>query len=187
MRELIRTLLLLLLVLLLSLSSWAEDDAEYGNDDGQFFDDNDNDDDDDDDDDDEYIHHFEDETSTPISPAQTEHELLLQGTFVDFSSTNLTGDTSSAAKQAVDTLASHFLHEGRLQALFEKTKTPECRALIAEHFGYHVMAIAKEEPLPFVDIRFENTCVDDRPFDFDNLPKGVHMGVRNMDIVPQNK
>jgi hypothetical protein len=173
MKVLIQTLLLLLLVLLLSPSSLAEDDAEHGQEDVQHYEDGD-------DDHEEYENRDDDETSSPSGPELTEHELILQDTFVDFSSTDLMGDAGSAANQAVDTLASHFLNEGRLQELFEKTKTPECRALIAEHFGYHVMAIAKEEPLPFVDIQFENTCEDERPFDFDNLPKGVHMGVRSI-------
>jgi hypothetical protein len=180
MRVLMQMMLLLLLVLVLSPSlSWAEDDSEYGHENGPNVDDEDED------DDDEYRHHSEDETSVPSGQEQTDHELILQDTFVDFSSADLTGDASSAAKNAVDILASHFLSEGRLQELFEKTKTPECRALIAEHFGYHVMAVAKEEPLPFEDIRFENTCEDERPFDFDNLPEGVHMGVSCMDLVLQ--
>jgi hypothetical protein len=166
-------ILILLSVLLFSPSSWAEDDDDIDHDDGQ----------DDDEVSDEYLHPYDDETSTLSGPEPTEHDLILQDTLVDFSSKELMGDAGSAAKQAVDAIAFHFFNEGRLEELFHNTKTPECRALIAEHFGYHVMAIAKEEPLPFMDIQFENTCEDQRPYDFDNLPKGVHMGVRTMDIV----
>lgn len=40
-----------------------------------------------------------------------------------------------------------------------------------------MMALAKEEPLPFVSIDFNNTCEDEQPWDFNNLPDGVHMGI----------
>jgi hypothetical protein len=165
-------LLISLLVLLFSPSSWAQDDDSNDHDDGQY----------DDEVSDDYLHRYEDETSTLSGPELTEHELILQDTLIDFSYKDLMGDAGSAAKQAVDVITSRFLNEGRLLELFHNTKTPECRALIAEHFGYHVMAIAKEEPLPFMDIQFENKCEDQRPYDFDNLPKGVHMGVRTMDM-----
>eukprot|EP00536_Pseudo-nitzschia_multiseries_P007627 jgi/Psemu1/296635/fgenesh1_pm.181_\ len=66
---------------------------------------------------------------------------------------------------------------GRFVELFEKTKTPECRELIAEHYGYFLKAIATETPLPFASTKFNSSCNDEQPWDFNNLPKGVHMGI----------
>jgi hypothetical protein len=174
------TLLLLLLVLLATLSPVRAEKytAEHDNDDDNA--------DDDDDDDDVYQYHYgggdEEEDEEDTSSGLTYHQEILQNTRVDFSHTDLTGDASTAAQEALQTLTAHFLSQGRLEELFSKTKTPECRAKIAQHLGYHVMALAKEEPLPFVEIEFTNTCQDEQPWDFDNLPDGVHMGVSNGEV-----
>jgi hypothetical protein len=62
----------------------------------------------------------------------------------------------------------------RLFQLFEKTKTAECRSKIAEHYGYFTKAFGLEKPLPFSELAmFNNTCEDEHPWDFNNLPKGV--------------
>eukprot|EP00980_Cylindrotheca_fusiformis_P031044 scaffold25738_cov127-Cylindrotheca_fusiformis.AAC.4 len=55
--------------------------------------------------------------------------------------------------------------------------SPECRSMIGEHFGYFLKALATEEPLPFTDVKFHNTCEDEEEYDFDNLPPGIHLGI----------
>ena len=107
----------------------------------------------------------------------TEHQKVLRDTHIDFSGANLTGDPATAAAQATKLLEQQILRRGRLKKLFQDAKTPECRAMIAEHFSHFVMALALEEPLPFVEIEFANTCNDEEAWDFNNLPEGVHMGV----------
>jgi hypothetical protein len=108
---------------------------------------------------------------------RTEHQETLEATEVDFSDVDFSGDPATAAAKTVEALSADMLRNGRLEELFQKAKTPECRALIAKHFGYHLKALAVEQPLPFVSTRFESTCEDEQPWDFNNLPQGVHMGV----------
>ena len=85
---------------------------------------------------------------------------------VDFS------DPNSSATMAIDPLTGEM--ERRLHRLFEKTKTAECRRKIAEHYGYFTQAIGLEKPLPFSEMaHFNNTCEDEHPWDFNNLPEGV--------------
>jgi len=110
-------------------------------------------------------------------PALTEHQLHLQRTTVDFSDVDLSGDASRAAALAVDTMAAEMKKTGRFAELFEKTTTTECRELISEHYAYFLKAIATETPLPFASTIFDSSCEDERPWDFNNLPEGVHMGI----------
>lgn len=87
-------------------------------------------------------------------------------TSVDFS------DQDEAASNAMGPLVEDM--DRRLFQLFEKTKTPECRRKIAEHYGYFTKAFGLEKPLPFSEIaKFNNTCDDNEPWDFNNLPEGV--------------
>ncbi len=68
----------------------------------------------------------------------------------------------------------------RLFHLFEKTTTAECREKIAQHYGYFTKAFGLEEPLPFSEIdHFNNTCEDEHPWNFNNLPEGVVSHYRN--------
>jgi hypothetical protein len=64
----------------------------------------------------------------------------------------------------------------RLATIFNKTKTPECRAKIALHLNYFVHAIGTEQPLPFQDSQFINACPDP-VYEWDNLPEGMHIGM----------
>ena len=105
----------------------------------------------------------------------TDHQRHLKETHVDFSQIDLNGSPTDAAWKAVTELTLDL--QQRITTLFEKTKTPECRALIAEHFGYFMKAIATETPLPFTHVKFNNTCQGIEEYDFDNLPEGVHMGI----------
>ena len=117
-----------------------------------------------------------DETFTE-TPALTDHQEHLLRTAVDFSGVDFSGDASTAAGLFVDTIAEDMKKSGRFAGIFEKAQTEECRALIAKHFGYFLKSIATETPLPFASIKFENSCEDEHPWDFNNLPEGVHMGI----------
>ena len=87
-------------------------------------------------------------------------------TRVDFS------DQDESATLAMGALMEDI--DRRLFQLFEKTKTAECRQKIAQHYGYFTKALGLEKPLPFSEIAvFNNTCDDEYPWDFDNLPEGV--------------
>ena len=113
----------------------------------------------------------------PSAPNLTEHQEHLQRTTVDFSGVDFSGDASTTAGLVVDTIADEMKRSGRFAGLFEKAQTDQCRALIAEHFGYFLKAIATETPLPFASTKFDSSCEDERPWDFNNLPEGVHMGI----------
>lgn len=92
-------------------------------------------------------------------------------TRVDFTGVDFS-DQDEASTIAMGPLMEDL--DRRLFQLFEKTKTPECREKIAEHYGYFVKAIGLEKPLPFSEIEmFNNTCEDEHPWDFNNLPEGV--------------
>jgi hypothetical protein len=105
----------------------------------------------------------------------TEYQRHLWSTQVDFSQVDVSGNPADAARNAVSQLTSD-LHP-RITSLFEKATTPECRAMIVEHFGYFLKAFATEKPLPFSDTKFSNTCEDEEEYDFDNLPPGIHLGI----------
>ena len=110
-------------------------------------------------------------------PEPTEHQEHLEQTRVDFSKVDFSGDASTVAGIVVDRIAQETKDAKRLEALFGDAKTDECRALIAEHFGYFLKAIATETPLPFASTKFDSSCDDKEPWDFNNLPEGVHMGI----------
>lgn len=85
---------------------------------------------------------------------------------VDFS------DQDEAATHAMGPLMEDL--DRRLFQLFEKTETAECREKIAEHYGYFTKAFGLEKPMPFSEMgHFNNTCDDEHPWDFNNLPEGV--------------
>jgi len=66
--------------------------------------------------------------------------------------------------------------KARLTRLFEKAKTAECRATIAEHLGYFINAIGMERSTPFVDVTFPNECTSPPDFDFNDPNPGRHLG-----------
>ena len=117
------------------------------------------------------------EEAEEYQPEPTEHQEHLEMTTVDFSAFNFSGDASTVAGLVMDKIAEEAKLAGRLESLFEDAKTDECRALIAQHFGYFYKAIATETPLPFASTHFDSSCEDNEPWDFDNLPEGVHMGI----------
>lgn len=160
-----RRLVFVLLLSVLSVALWGR---VHGEDDGVENREEDEDGED-------YEEHDGDLSHKSIVP-RTEHQINLGKTHVNFTGIDLSGDPKVAAAYAVEAFSLDI--QGRLAALFEKTKTPECRALIAEHFGYHLKALAKEEPLPFVSTKFNNSCKEDpeHKWDFNNLPPGIHMG-----------
>jgi hypothetical protein len=45
---------------------------------------------------------------------------------------------------------------GRLEHLFKKATTTQCRAKIAEHFGYFVAVLGMETELPITDLELPN-------------------------------
>ena len=124
----------------------------------------------------------------------SEHQQNLRNTKVEFTGVgvDLSADADTAAWNAITEITTDLHH--RIATLYDKATTPECRALIGEHYGYFVKAIATERPLPFANIQFNNTCQDDEneiEWDFQNgnggLPKGagVHMGhVQNRTYQP---
>lgn len=112
------------------------------------------------------------------------HQKIQEESFLDFSNDNLLGDPAEAAHQVAHRLAATF--ENRLETVFQRAKTPECRAKIAEHFGYFVNAIALESSLPFGDVEFENSCPEPI-YDFENLPEGMHFGhIQNRTYQPDD-
>ena len=65
-------------------------------------------------------------------------------------------------------------YQSRLKKMFKKTKTPQCRTKIINHFNDYLAAIANEKPLPFSQAVFKNECTEEEVIkDFDNLPDGV--------------
>jgi hypothetical protein len=89
---------------------------------------------------------------------------------------------SDAAQLAMNSLGGNMRQ--RLESLFDKAHSSECRQKIVEHFGYFVNAIGLEQELPFVDIKFTNEC-DEPVYDWNNLPKDMHIGnVQNRTYQP---
>mmetsp|Transcript_57420 Transcript_57420/g.66319 ORF Transcript_57420/g.66319 Transcript_57420/m.66319 type:complete len:778 (+) Transcript_57420:162-2495(+) len=125
------------------------------------------------------------DTATELHVPLTEHQKYLEQTTVNFTDVDLSGDPSIAAALVIDTITADMKETGRFTQLFEKATTPECRALIAEHYGYFMKAIATETPLPFASTKFDSSCEDEQPWDVNNLPKGIHMGhVQNRTYKP---
>jgi len=101
---------------------------------------------------------------------KTEHERLREALRVD----DVDDGPRRAAKRVLQSMTAGL--EDRLTALFAATKTPECRAKIAQHVAYFVDGVGKEEALPFTDVRFRNECPEPVYDDWDNLPEGMHVG-----------
>ena len=117
---------------------------------------------------------------TPLSA----HQRIQKETFVNFTNDNLVGEPIQAARKVVHRLMHNF--ESRLETVFQRAKTSECRTKIAEHFGYFINAMALEASLPFEDVRFENSCPEP-VYDLDNLPEGMHIGhVQNRSYQPDD-
>jgi hypothetical protein len=86
-----------------------------------------------------------------------------------------TDDPSLAARKVSQHMASEGLQQ-RIETIFSKTKTAECRAKIAEHMSYFVNAIALEQNLPFSDVTFSNECREP-VYMWDDLPEDMHPGM----------
>ena len=106
---------------------------------------------------------------------RTPHQILIDTTRVHLDDVDFTGAPHDVATQLLPRLTIDI--ENRITQLYEKAITPECRALIGEHYGYFLKAIALEQSLPFAEMQFNNTCEGDIEYDFDNLPEGIHMGI----------
>jgi Core-2/I-Branching enzyme len=92
-------------------------------------------------------------------------------------------DPRVAARQVLNRINNKL--EDRLTKLFSKTKTSECREMIAQHMGYFVNAFGEEVSLPFANIEFNNTCPETVYYDWDDLPEGMHIGhVQNRSYQP---
>lgn len=119
----------------------------------------------------------EEEPATTPAPSINRVDALRAKTELDVSALLLEdhGDVSeqSSASVAAGLLSSKL--EQRLEKLYAKTHTAECRAKIAQHLGYFLNAVALEESLPFTDVRFPNHC-GEPVYSFDNLPEGMHIG-----------
>jgi Core-2/I-Branching enzyme len=92
-------------------------------------------------------------------------------------------DPREAAQQVLHRIVGAGLQD-RLTKIFEKAKTRECRAKIAEHFSYFINAIGEEEGMPFADAWFNNTCPEP-VYMWEDLPEGMHVGhVQNRTYQP---
>ena len=112
------------------------------------------------------------------------HQRIQKQAFIDFTEDDLAGEHTEAARKVANRLALNF--ETRLETVFQRAKTPECRTKIAEHFGYFVNAMALEASLPFDDVHFENSCPEPI-YDLDNLPEGMHIGhIQNRSYQPDD-
>ncbi len=86
---------------------------------------------------------------------------------------NLTPEQAAREVLSPDHGIPHPLQQ-RLTTMFQKAKTHECRAKIAEHFALFVNGLAEETKFPFEDFYFPNTCeAMARYVDWENLPQGV--------------
>ena len=74
-----------------------------------------------------------------------------------------------------------------MTTLFENAKTEQCRAKIAEHFGYYINAMGLERSLPFQNIEFRNECPSPPAFDFDYPNPNLHLGmIQNKTYQPES-
>jgi hypothetical protein len=116
----------------------------------------------------------EDEEEERQSAAQRIDELR-DKVGVDFEDLPLATATASAAASLVlDRIVESSLQQ-RLTTLFAKAETAECRAKIAQHFGYFLNAIGLEESLPFSDVTFTNEC-GEPVYIWKDLPEDMHPG-----------
>jgi hypothetical protein len=116
----------------------------------------------------------------------SEHHKELQETLLEFSTTPLSGDDPDQASKAI---VQRFIPslQNRLSEILSRTRTQECRQLVAEHFGHFVQALALEKPLPFANAHYNNTCPEPIYDDFENLPEGMHIGhIQNRSYQPSD-
>ena len=116
------------------------------------------------------------------------HRQYQEDAYLDFTGDDLAGElageSAEAAHAVVNRLSINL--ESRIQNVFQRAKTPECRAKIAEHFGYFFNAMALESSLPFGEVDFTNSCPEPI-YDFDNLPEGMHVGhIQNRSYQPDD-
>jgi len=90
---------------------------------------------------------------------------------VDFESSS---EPSLMAEKVAKKLTQTAL-QPRLEKLFAKAETPECREKIATHFSYFINAIGMEESLPFTDVKFRNDCPEPA-YMWSDLPEDMHPG-----------
>ena len=112
----------------------------------------------------------EDEESSSSSDDEDEDETIY------LTLPNLAKFSADEAAYKVLSSTAGFIHpmHDRLSEMFEKAKTHECRAKIAEHFGLFANALAMETKFPFEDFYYPNMCkAIPRYRDWDNLPEGV--------------
>lgn len=81
----------------------------------------------------------------------------------------------NAASLAVQRVVEASLTK-RLAKIFQKTRSPECRAKIVEHLGHFINAIGLEECLPFSEIQFKNQC-GEPVYMWNDMPEGMHPGM----------
>lgn len=92
-------------------------------------------------------------------------------------------DAAEAAQQVMARIG--IKTQSRLTKLFEKATSLQCRAKIAEHYGYFVNAIGMEKSLPFYDVIFHNECPSPPAYDFNDSQPGRHLGmIQNKTYVP---
>lgn len=128
----------------------------------------------------------EEEEEEEFEDYKSEHQQMQERSYLDFTTNaaDLEGSPEDAAKQVVQQMNVNL--ENRIAQIFEKAKTPECRAKIAEHYSYFVNAIALEHSTPFGEVYFENSCPEE-VYDLDNLPEGMHIGmVQNRTYQPED-
>jgi Core-2/I-Branching enzyme len=117
-------------------------------------------------------------TTDPVNRVDELRSKLLFDFVNSSSTTNVQIRRNRSPDAVAEVVASQFgqaFHE-RLAKMYAKAVTPECRMKIAEHFGYFINAIAKEETLPFVDVKFTNECNETVYDDWSSLPKGMNIG-----------
>jgi hypothetical protein len=102
--------------------------------------------------------------SPPINPQQA----------VDLEPVNLTESVDQLATDILDVITVDLRQ--RLEGIFAKTKTAECRAKIATHFGQFLKTFGREESPPFVGMQFPNNCGEVVYPDWRNLPDDVFIG-----------
>jgi Core-2/I-Branching enzyme len=103
---------------------------------------------------------------------------LRQTLEVNFSGNKIENDlglltAESATDIVVDAITRSL--KTRLEILFTKAITSECRTKIGQHMSYFINAFGKEESLPFADVMFPNEC-GEPVYDFRNMPDGIHIG-----------
>ena len=104
----------------------------------------------------------------------TEHDRLARDLYVEVPYFLDVYDPSEASDLVANALLEGSGVKSKLLSLFENARSTECRELIAEHFGYFMAALGREEDMPFVGWELENTCPD-----FDEMPDYVGINAQN--------